>query len=181
MPVIAENVNLQLHGQIGKQWIYWMSNNTQYKRIYKIPLDPKTFAQRTQRNKFFVASKMWLELTTEQKNTWEEKVKKRQVVMSGYNYYMQKKIKEIKQMIKKITHGNILISDGVNVITILEIDLDKTALNYNCFLAGDYQAPQNRFGIIRAFLDTPTTIKAIGVDPTPLGGLWFTYQIIEYV
>lgn len=92
--ITPENINLALHGQIGKIYIYWTVHGTQFKRPYKIPYDPKTESQITQREKFSAAAQTWNELTEEQKQEWEEKVKKRQVVMTAYNYYIQKKMLE---------------------------------------------------------------------------------------
>lgn len=177
----AENANIAIHGQIGKEIIYWVSKGIQYKRIYKIPDDPKTFDQRTQRNKFYLATQTWNELTTEQKKDWDNKVKKTQYVMTGYNFFIQKKIKEITQMIKKVTHGSQLVSNGSNVITINEIQLDKTVLLYNCFVFGEATPTPKYYGIRSAYFSDSTHITVSVMDSENIGDITIFYTIIEYV
>jgi len=181
MPLTAENTNFAVHGQIGKKYIYWTIAGYQFKRPYKIPFDPKTFDQRTQRNKFYVASQMWNKLTPEGKKEWDIKVKKTQYAMTGYNFFIRKKIKEIKQMVKKIISKTELLSDGVNVLTIPEIDTEKSVLHYNCFLCGDYNDSTKQYGIYRAVISGPTELKIHVRDPNGLGDIRIRYQIVEYV
>ena len=181
MPLLSENVNIATHGQVGKKYIYWVVAGEQFRRPYKIPADPKTFAQRTQRNKFIVASQMWVKLTAEEKQEWEEKVLRTQYTMTAYNFYIRKKIKEIKQMVKRIIRKTELLSDGVNVLTIPEIDVEKSALHYNCFLTGDFNDITKQYGIIRATIHSPTELRVHARDPNGIGDVRIRYQIIEYV
>lgn len=181
MAIQAENVNLATRGQIGKKTIYWFSKGIQFSRPYVIPFDPESFNQRTQRNKFYVASQIWNKLTTEKKLEWEIKVQKSKYKMSAYNYFMRKKIKEIEKMIKKITHGSQTLSDGVNVILIDEIQLDKTALMFNCYTLATGKEGVDQRGIPDAYFSDSTHITAHCVDPTGLGTVKIYYSIIEYV
>lgn len=179
--ITAENINLATHGQIGKKDIFWVVAGQQFKRPYKIPFDPKTFKQRTQRNKFYVASQMWGKLTTEEKKEWEKKVLKTQYTMTAYNFYVRKKMKEIKQMVKKVTHGIEVLSDGANVITINEIQLDKTVLLYNCFVFGQATPTVEYYGIRNAYFSDSTHITVSCMDSQHVGDIRFNYSIIEYV
>ena len=181
MPILAENVNLATRGQIGKKFIYWNIRGEQFRRPYVIPADPKTFNQRTQRNKFYVASQQWNKLTTEKKKEWEERVQRSKYKMSAYNYFMRKKIKEILKMIKKITHGSETLSDGANVILISEIQLDKTVLHYNCYAQATGKEGEEQSGIPDAYFSDSTHITAHCIDPTILGTVKLYYTIIEYV
>lgn len=181
MSIIAEVVNVAIHGQIGKQFIYWVVAGQQYKRPYKIPYDPKTFDQRTQRNKFYIASQMWNELTTEEKKEWKEKVKKTQYVMTGYNYFIREKIKEMKPMIKKITHGSATLSDGLNVIPIATIDLEKTVLHYNCYLGAIDSPVTIMRGITAAYFQDANNIYAQCADLPASGTVKIFYTIIEFI
>jgi len=181
MAIIAENVNVALHGQVGHNWIYWVVKGEQFKRPYKIPYDPKTFSQKTQRNKFYMVSQMWGELTPEEKAEWKEKVQKSQEVMTAYNYFMREKIKEIEPMIKRIIRKTELLSDGLNVLTITEIDPDKSVLFFNCFLAGNGLDPAKQYGIYRAVINSPTELRVHARDPGAIGDLRIHYQIVEYV
>jgi len=179
--IIPETSNLALAGQIGKKFIYWNIRGEQFKRIYKIPFDPKTFEQRTHRNKFYVVSQMWGALTTEEKNEWKEKVKKTQYTMTAYNYFIREKIKEIKQMVKKITHGSATLADGLNVIPISPIELDKSVLHYNCYSAAIDEPTTIMRGITGAFFYDTTNIHAYCADVPPSGTIKIFYTIIEYV
>lgn len=172
---------LSINGQIGKKYIYWRSKGEQYQRPYVIPFDPKTFAQRTQRNKFYVASQSWHKLTPEEKAAWQDKVNRSKYVMTAYNYFMRKKIKEIKQMVKQIIRKTVLLVDGVNVLTIPKIDVEKSVIHYNCFLCGYYNDATKQYGIIRATINSPTELKIHVRDPNGLGDIRIRYQIIEYV
>lgn len=179
--MLAENVNLTLHGQIGKAWIYWYASGHQFKRPYKIPDDPKTFTQRTQRNKFYVVTQMWNELTTEEQTEWKNKVLKTQYTMTGYNYYIREKIKEITQMVKKITHGTQVLTDGLNVIVIDEIQLDKTSLNYNCYAVGVAGTNPRQEAIKSAWFYDSTHLHVDCMDSAGIGTVTIKYIIIEYV
>lgn len=179
--ITAERVNFATHGQIGKENIFWVVAGRQFKRPYKIPYDPKTFKQRTQRNKFYVASQMWGKLTTEQKEEWEQKVLKTKYVMTAYNFFIRKKMKEIKQMVKRIIRGVVLLSDGLNVISIPEIDLEKSVLLYNSFLTGGTDSTTPQYGIPFATIYNSTTIRVMCKDPTPNNDIRVFYQVIEYV
>ena len=181
MPILAENINLATRGQIGKKFIYWNIKGTQFKRIYKIPFDPLTFNQRTQRNKFYVTSQQWNKLTTEKKEEWEKKVQRSKYKMSAYNYFMRKKIKEILKMIKKITHGSETLSGGANVILISEIQLDKTTLNYNCYGFSYDKEGAEQIGITDAYFSDSTHITAHCLDTKLIGTVKIYYTIIEYV
>lgn len=179
--ILAENINIATHGQIGKNYIYWVSEGRQFKRVYKIPADPKTFKQRTQRNKFIVATQMWNALTTEQQKEWDEKVKKTQYIMTGYNYFIREKIKEITQMVKKITRDQVTVVDGINVIAIPEIDLEKTVLIYSAYGYAVPGVPVAREAIRCAFFSDSTHITISVSDTIPAVTVKFCYQIIEYV
>ena len=182
MAVTAEIVNIATHGQIGKKWIYFVREGVQYKRPYVIPLDPKTSAQRTKLNKFYMASRMWNKLTTGEKEEWKIKVEKSQYVMTAYNYFIRHKIKEIKSMIKQIISKTELLSDGLNVLVVAGVvDVDKSILLYNCFLCGVSSDPAKQYGIYRAVLSGPSEIKVHVRDPDALGDIRIRYQIIEYV
>ncbi len=182
MAVTAEIVNIATHGQIGKEWIYFVRAGVQYKRPYVIPFDPKTFDQRTQRNKFYIASQMWKELTTEEKEEWKIKVEKTQYVMTAYNYFMSKTIKEIKSMIKQIIRKTELLVDGLNVLTLSSaVDVDKSVLFFNCFLAGNALDPLKQYGIYRATINSPTELRVHVRDPGALGDVRIHYQVVEYV
>lgn len=181
MPIQAENVNLATKGQIGKKYIYWNIRGEQFKRAYKIPDDPKTFDQRTQRNKFYAASQMWRKLTAEQKKEWEKKVLKSQYVMTAYNFFIRKKIKEIKKMVKKVTHGSAVLSDGANVINIAEIQLDKTILIYNSFCFGSVGPPGRLEGILDAYFSDATHITAHCENEFSVGTITLHYSIVEFV
>lgn len=181
MPVLSENVNIATHGQVGKRYIYWVVAGEQFKRPYKIPADPKTFDQRTQRNKFIVAAQIWGNLTAEEKEEWKEKVLKTQYTMTAYNFFIKKKLKEIKKMVKKITHGIELLSNGWNVITIDEIQLDKTTLQYNCFMFGQADPALKIYGIRAAYFSDSTHISVYCMDTRAIGDIKLYYSITEYV
>ena len=181
MAIIAENINLGLHGQVGKKTIYWVTKGVQFKRPYIVPFDPKTFAQRTQRNKFYIASQMWNALTPIEKEEWEEKVKKTQYIMTAYNLFIRTKIKEMKEMIKRIIKGSAAVTDGANVVVIPEIDLDKSVLHCNFFLTGDYNNNSNQYGIYRARFGSSTQIVINARDGAALGNLRADWTVIEYV
>lgn len=181
MTISAENVNLATRGQIGKNTIYWYSKGIQYSRPYVIPFDPKSFNQRTQRNKFYVVSQKWGLLTTEEKQEWEEKVLRTKYKMTAYNYFVRENIKEISQMIKKITHGVETLSAGANVILIEEIQLDKTVLEYNCYAFAYDKEGAEQIGITDAYFSDSTHIIAHCLDTQVLGIVNLHYTIVEYV
>ena len=181
MTILAENINLATRGQIGKQFIYWNIAGEQFKRPYVIPFDPKTFDQRTQRNKFIVAVQRWNALTTEQKKEWEEKVKRTQYVMTGFNFFIKKNIKEITQMVKKVTNGKVTLVAGINVILISEIDLEKTTLIYPTYAVGTAGVSPRQEGIKCAYFSDSTHITAEAYDSAGTANIQFCYQIVEYV
>jgi len=181
MSSLPENVNIATHGQIGKKFIYWVASGEQFKRPYKIPYDPKTFDQRTQRNKFIVAVQEWNKLTPEEKEEWKKKVLKTQYIMTGYNFFIRKKIKEITQMVKKITNGKVTLADGVNVIPISEVDLEKTTLIYPTYAVGTAGVAPRQEGIKCAYFSDSTHITAEAYDSSGTANIQFCYQLVEYV
>jgi hypothetical protein len=179
--ITAETVNIATHGQIGKKDIFWVVAGHQFKRPYKIPHDPKTFKQRTQRNKFYVVSQMWGQLTPQQKEEWEEKVLKTQYTMTAYNLFMRVKMKESFPMIKTIQKGSEPVTEGANVVVINAVDVSKSTVTCNFFLTGDYNNNANQYGIYRVRFGSSTQIIINARDGATLGNLRADWTVIEYV
>lgn len=144
MSILPEKTNLKLSGQIAKQWIYWDSNKKLfgvytptlpniYKRPYKIPYDPKTINQRKRRATFYYWSQKWHELTEEQQEEYNQEAKNKRLKMTGYNYYMSLKLKEVPIMVKTIQNGTATLDEGIHEIEISEIDADRSIILVNSY------------------------------------------------
>jgi hypothetical protein len=72
--------------------VWYKRLNTQCIRIYKIPRNPNTFAQKSNRQSFADAVKSWQALTEEEKNKYNRKA--HNLNMSGYNLYISDFMKE---------------------------------------------------------------------------------------
>jgi len=82
---LADDINLKIVGKLD-QVVYYYIDGVQYKRAYVIPVQPGTEAQVAWWNTFTYWVNQWHMLTPAQRDTWNEKAKRKQ--MSGFNLYM---------------------------------------------------------------------------------------------
>lgn len=82
---LADNINVRITGKLD-QVVYYYIDGEHRKRAYFIPVQPGTPAQVAWWNRFKYWVQQWQALTPAQKDTWNEKAKRKK--MSGFNYYM---------------------------------------------------------------------------------------------
>ncbi len=85
--------SLRAWGQIGKFWIFWKNDYGQCIKGYKKPFNPKSLAQQAHRKKYADSIKAWQALSWIEKQGWEDAIRKRQLPMSGFNYFQKFYIK----------------------------------------------------------------------------------------
>ncbi len=80
----------ELHGRMGGL-VYVHRYGKQYVRIYARPSNPNTPAQRRGRNAFGEAVRAWQALTAEEKESWNDRARRKR--RSGYNMFISEWMK----------------------------------------------------------------------------------------
>lgn len=181
MSIDLRDVALSVSGQVGQEYIYWSFRGRHFRRPYVVPYDPMTLKQIESRNKLWVVASWWRGLTVEEKSVYENFVKKNNLKMSGYCYFLKKKRKEVTVMVKQVLRGTFGLVDGINVIEIPEIIPVKSSLNYNSYLSGDYDPDKKQSGVTAAYISDSTHLTVHCKDSALTGLVLFTWEVIEYV
>jgi len=175
-----ERRDISISGQVGKSVVYYVAYGQQLQRRYVKPSDPQSPAQDTQRQLMEYLWREWKSLTSEERELWSRSAESYKHYLSGWNYFFKTKRKGVEVAVNKVVRGDVLVVDGVNVVTIPEVRLNKSILLYNPFFSGTFQGQAARFGIVGAFLSSPTEITVYAAK-TVSADLHFTYEVIEFI
>lgn len=77
----------QAHGTIGDTFTLQRRRGQVFAKVYKVPTDPKSAGQLSQRSDFATAITNWNNFSTSIKTFWHNKAVGK--VMNGYNFYIQ--------------------------------------------------------------------------------------------
>lgn len=174
----------EFYGKINDKVYYY--RNTGADRIlivrpYCKPVQPGSGSQQARWNKFADGVHVWQNLRSEDQEYYRDRVRYLGYRMTGFNLFMSIFLKGGFDVIKNIYRGSQFVPQGLTNITITAVDLSKSVLIYNSFLAATDGPPPGVYGVEAAILSTPTNIAVNAWDTAVTGTVIFTWQIIEYV
>jgi hypothetical protein len=86
--------SLQASGRF-RDYIFVTRNGNTYIKPYKVPRNPKSPAQQEHRDKFKQATLAWKALSSEQKQTFNDRAELTGTPITGYNLFCQEQLKSI--------------------------------------------------------------------------------------
>jgi len=94
MPDLLMDIpGLLVRGNFKKEKIYYVVKGEQYVRSYAVPFNPRTPGQQARRAIFADAVSVWKNMTEEEKEVWNHRVKVRSLKMLGRNLYISFRLK----------------------------------------------------------------------------------------
>lgn len=177
--IIPKINGFMLRGKAGN-YTYQIRRNKQVRYSYTVPSNPQSGPQQAWRAEFTRGTFAWNNLSQYGKDWFTAKAKSYSLKMTGFNYFMSLFLKRRFKVIKNIYRGFQIVNHGVNNITIPSVDLAKSVLSYNCFLASADNPSNYAYGIEVAYLSSSTNIWIKAWDTLPVGNLLFAWEVIEY-
>jgi len=181
-PALDDLNSIGSSGQINKEFVYFRSYGKQRRRTYFIPVNPKTPRQEAKRAFFKNGMAYWKNLSEEKKQEYNERAKIIKNAWIGYNYFMRLWLRGeiVQEVIKSIQRGKQFVPHGLTNISIVAVNLAKSVISYNAFLAVFDTPSLTGYGVEGASLTSPTNIAVNAWDTALTGTVIFCWQVIEY-
>lgn len=178
----AKDQSLRISGQIGKEKVFYEVGGDQRVRGYAVPSDPKTPQQRARRSFFRNGMEWWANESQAFRDNYNQLVKDRSLALHGVNLFLIDWYKGVyvAEVIKSIQRGSVFCVAGLNNITIVAVDLDKSVLHYNPHAMSIDGPPIVLAGITGAILSSSTNIAVSCLDTAGTGLVPFAYEVVEF-
>jgi len=101
---MLKSLAVQLHGQVYKYWICWVTNGVQRIRRYSVPPDPKTPCQLALRSRFAQAVSAGQALDDDARAYWEKIGVRKKEPLPWWNAFISAYMKDL---VNPVTHRHI--------------------------------------------------------------------------
>ncbi len=174
--------SLSAKGQVAKTWIYWVSQGKQFRRAYKIPVNPQTPRQQSKRGFFFHYKQYWSELSDNEKSNYNKTAMSIKQGWQGENYFLQKWMKGeiVQECTRSIQRGKLLCNDGINNVTISPVVLAKSVVWVSTYAFGSSEGLAKSNGVKGAELTSTTNLAIEGIMGVSAPQPTAYWQVVEY-
>lgn len=174
--------SLAAHGQIKKQFIYFVQKGVQYRKAYVVPANPQTPRQQTKRAFFRMGIAYWHVQPQSFRDGYNEKAKRNFPNMEGFNLFLREWLtgKIVNESVRSIQAGTKVCADGANDVTITAVEVTKTFVFVGTYHCGSSLGVTDEHGICGAELTSATNLRIHAIKGAQADAPSSCWQVVEF-
>lgn len=132
---LAPGQSINAVGQIGRTWVYYLDKCKQRRRAYVVPSNPQTPRQQCKRAFFRMGMDYWHSQGQAFRDEYATRVDEQDLKLHPINLFLAEWLKGeiVNESVKSIQKGKATCVNGVNNITITEVETEKSVVIINSY------------------------------------------------